>query len=86
MTLIKKLCLVALLILLGLCLLQFMAVNPQPVVLKSVLGTLPALTLAQAVLGSWLLGMMMGLMSMSLRYRWQRLTAKSARMTQTNAQ
>ncbi len=54
-------------ILLVICVLQFMAVNPQPIVLVTLLGDLPAMSIAQAVLGSWLLGMMMGLLWMILR-------------------
>ena len=73
MTLIKKTLGILLLALVLLCVLQFMAVNPQPVLLKSVWGTLPTMTTAQAVLGSWLLGMLMGLAGMSLRYRWRQL-------------
>lgn len=87
MMLIKKMLVVTLLVLLGLCALQFMAVNPQPVELKSVLGKLPTVTLGQAVLSSWLLGMVMGLMSMSLCYRWRKWLnsrSKSARMTPVN--
>ncbi len=68
MIFIKKALGILLLILLVICVLQFMAVNPQPIVLVTLLGNLPAMSIAQAVLGSWLLGMMMGLMWMMLRH------------------
>jgi hypothetical protein len=71
MKLVKKILEITLAALLVLITLHFLAMNPQPIALVTLLGSLPLLSVGQISLGSWLVGMVMGLLSMKIFHRWR---------------